>query len=534
MQSRKVVPEKLPGEAYRTLEDIVGEDWVSEDRAIVEGYSKEFMPHSGLKKHGKDAACIPSSVVLPATREEVQAIVRCANRYKVPFAPFATGFALTVPETPGTIAIDLSRMNRILNIDTKNRTATIQPYATYAQLNAEAMKRGLWNGGIPLAGSQCKVIANYLFQALWQTAVRFPQWGGPFQIVSLEWVLPNGDIVKTGSSTIAGAEDFFWHSPGPDLMGLLRGALGSLGIVTRMTVKLYPWVGGSFPETRSCWIGEPPTHDTPDTTPLPERHRIHWIEYPDFDSEIEGMHQIAESGIGSHINGTDTAYHCFYTQPTEELALKRYNEGFFPDYLVYVIISGISSERQIDYEERVLKQIVTETGGKFLTDEKILKESGSWNLDAFRSQNVARMLRLGGFAPFRLPITRLDFCSRLDEKFRELIKRYPDHPSPLDESPPFIYILDRGHHCVFEVDFYYHTHQVKELEISTKVFMEEFIDSTREDLGYYFGGVAGEPFTSMCGPVIGPDVHLLLKRIKKAFDPNDIAAPGRLVKVKET
>jgi len=53
-------------------------------------------------------------------------------------------------------------------------------------------------------------------------------------------------------------------------------------------------------------------------------------------------------------------------------------------------------------------------------------------------------------------------------------------------------------------------------------------------LGYYFGGVAGEPFTSLCGPDIGPNVHLLLRKIKKTFDPQDVAAPDRLVTIKRT
>jgi glycolate oxidase len=149
MEREKVTPHKLAPEIYRALEDIVGKEWISQDRAIVETYSKLSGDiNTFLRKHMRDPSDIPACIILPATTEEVQAIVRVANRYKVPFVPFTNGQLFSTPTRPvPTICIHLSRMNRVLAIDEENLTATLEAYADYGQLMAEAAKVGLWNGG---------------------------------------------------------------------------------------------------------------------------------------------------------------------------------------------------------------------------------------------------------------------------------------------------------------------------------------------------------------------------------------------------
>ncbi len=111
-------------------------------------------------------------------------------------------------------------MNRVVGIDTQNMSATLEPYVDYAQLQAEAMKRGLWNGGTPLATTLCKLSSQFAFAGLWQTDLKY----GLFNrnIVSVKMVLPDGDILETGSRCMPRAGDFWEYGPGPDLMGLQR------------------------------------------------------------------------------------------------------------------------------------------------------------------------------------------------------------------------------------------------------------------------------------------------------------------------
>jgi glycolate oxidase len=93
-------------------------------------------------------------------------------------------------------------MNRILAIDEKNMFAVIEPYVSHAQLHAEANRRGLYLGA-PEAGSQMSSLANHVFQAAWGVSHRLGM--GYRNILSMEWVLPTGEVLTTGS--LAHADD---------------------------------------------------------------------------------------------------------------------------------------------------------------------------------------------------------------------------------------------------------------------------------------------------------------------------------------
>ena len=299
---KKVVPQSLPPEIYQALEDIVGKEYITKDRSILETYSKFSIDIAGyLKKHAKDASNIPACVVLPSTTEEVQAIVRIANTYKVPFVPFTNG-QLGIANCPTkpvpTICIHFSRMNRILKLDEKRMVAKIQPYVDYGQLQADAMKVGLWNGGTPLATSLCKISSQAILAGLFQTSMKYGTIGK--NIVSFTLVLPDGEILKTGSDSVDTVDDFGEYAPGPDLYGLFRGSSGSLGIITELTVKLHPWAGEKeLPEPPA---GRPSIQtyreNKYDHAPPPKLHRLYWVEYNDIDSEIKALREVAQSGIG--------------------------------------------------------------------------------------------------------------------------------------------------------------------------------------------------------------------------------------------
>ncbi len=139
-KDKKVIPNKLPREVFRALEDTLGTEWVTEDRAIVETYSRFSVDTAGaLRQHSKDSTMLPACIALPQTTEDVQAIIRIANRYKVKVIPFTNGMiAFNGPTTPDpTICVHMSRMNRVLNIDEENMTATLEAYADYGQLQEQ-------------------------------------------------------------------------------------------------------------------------------------------------------------------------------------------------------------------------------------------------------------------------------------------------------------------------------------------------------------------------------------------------------------
>jgi FAD/FMN-containing dehydrogenase len=537
---KKMIPQKLAPEVYRELQNIVGKEWISQERAIVETYSKLSGDiNSFLKKHIKDPSDIPACIILPASTEEVQAIVKVANRYRVPFVPFTNGQLLCTPTSPTpTICIHLSRMNRVLTIDEKNLTATLEAYADYGQLMAEAAKVGLWNGGTPLATTLTKLSSQAAFAGLWQTSKKYGLIDR--NIVSLKMVLPTGEILKTGSSTVSGLEDFWDYGPGPDLMGLIRGSVGTTGIITEITVKLHTWVGGSeLPEPQAgrpsiCRYYEPKF----DTAPPPQKHKLCWIEFPDYDSEIRAYREIAHSGIGIGLNASGV-YSAYYCSQTQEMTEKRVKEKFFPPWNLYVIIAGITSDKQITYEEKVLRGIVKECKGTFLSQDnkpEVLEALAPWNLDCIRHVCGYRMNRrayLGGVLPVGTPEVAKYHSTIWREALQTFGETHITDRGGADDTA-FIYGIEpAGRFTISETDIYPDPADPESLQKCTTITMYCVFRNACERKSQPVGlGFTVEPFTSFF-PELGPHAYHLFRKLRKIFDPNGVCSPGRQVYTEE-
>ena len=115
----------LKRELYKALEDVVGPENISEAQVILGSYGQRGRPKF-------------EAVTLPKTTEEVQAIVRLCNKFKVQFKATSTGWgAYGDAGGPGVVKLDLRRMNRILEINEKNMYVVVEPYVIFAQLQAE-------------------------------------------------------------------------------------------------------------------------------------------------------------------------------------------------------------------------------------------------------------------------------------------------------------------------------------------------------------------------------------------------------------
>jgi len=544
MQSKKKVePQLLPNGIYQTLEDIVGKENITQDRAILETYSKYSVDIvSYLKKHNKDASNIPACVVLPSTNEEIQAIVRVANKYKIPFLPFTNG-QLGIANYPTkpipTICIHFSRMNKILELDERKMIARVQPYVDYGQLQADAMKVGLWNGGTPLATSLCKISSQAALAGLFQTSMKYGTMGK--NIVSLKMVLPDGEILKTGSSSVDSVDDFWEFAPGPDLHGLFRGSSGTLGIITELTVKLHPWVGGGeLPEPPA---GRPSIRtyhqEKYDHAPPPELHRLYWIEYKDLDSEIKALREVSHSGIGIGLNAAGV-YNCYYCTPTQEETIKRFKENFFPPYNIYIICTGITSKKQLDFADRVINKIILETDGKLLSKDykpKVLEALSNWNLDCIRHVCGYRMSRYSYLDTW--------FCSGVALIGKDAQEIWTDSINTFGETyltdrggvdnTPFLYATDpAGRNFFTEADVYPNPLDPQALQRAQQLIMFSLGRTISKKIG---PGVTGfgasfEPFTSFF-PEMGPNSYLFMRKLRKVFDPHDVSSPGRQVFTKE-
>ena len=539
--TRKVVPNRLPRDVLRALVDVLGEKWVSEDRAVVETYSRFSVDAAQtLRQHLKDPTMLPACIVLPGSTEEVQAIMRIANRYRVPVVPFTNGqigFSGPSNDQP-TITVHFSRMNRVLEIDEKNMVARLEAYADYGQLQAEAMKRGLWNGGSPLATSLCKLSSQITFAGIWQTDLKYGTLSR--NIVSTTVVLPTGELLQTGSDAVAGVKPFWEYGPGPDLLSMVRGNAGSGGMITEITVKLHPWPGGPvMPEPPA---GRPCIHDYQearfDTVPPPPNVKLLWVEFPDYDTQIEALNRIAQAGIGMGLNATGV-YNAYYCSQTQDMTLDRVKNKFFPPYNCYIILCGFTSPGQIAYEEKVFRTIIDEVGGTFLSDShkpEVLAALQPWNLDCIRHVTGFRMNRhfYGSSIVPGGPLKDTAY------KTREIWKRSIDTYGETYitdrggvEDTPFLYAVNRGgRFWLSEADTYPAATDPEKLRRAQTIAVSAVADFVAQKFTPIGMGVLLEPLTSAF-PEAGPNANRLLRKFRAVFDPNSIFTPGRQVYTRE-
>lgn len=537
---KKIIPHKLDPFIYKELEQIVGAEWISQDRAILETYSKLSLDAEGfLKKYHKDPSSLPACVVLPAGTDEVQSIVRLANRYRIAFIPFTNGQAFSAPprDVP-TICIHLSRMHRVLSISRDNMTATLEPYADYGQLLAEAAKVGLWNGGTPLATTVCKLSSQAAFAGIWQTSKKYGLLDR--NIISFTVVLPTGDILKTGSLSVPEAEDFWDWGPGPDLIGLIRTSAGTTGIITEITVKLHPWPGGqNMPEAAAGRPSIPLYHRAQyDTVPAPQNIRLYWIEFPTYDAEINAYRALAHSGIGIGLNASGV-YSAYYCSQTQELTEKRFQENFFPAWNLYVICAAITAPAQIAYEEGVLQEIVAQYGGRILGADfkpEVLEALAPWNLDCIRNVCGYRMNRrmyAGGCLPAGPPEVAKYHSALWKEALATFGETHITDRGGADNTT-FIYGIEpAGRYTFSESDIYPDPADPQSLEkcLAITMYSAIRIAAERKCAPFGFGGPI-EPLTSFF-PEQGPNVHMLLRKLRCVFDPHGLSSPGRQVFTEE-
>jgi D-lactate dehydrogenase (cytochrome) len=187
------------------------------------------------EQHGRDESPFevppPDAVVFAESTEEVAAAVALADQYEVPVIAFGTGSSLEghLLAVQGGISIDVARMNKVLRINSEDLTVTVQPGVTRNQLNNEIRHTGLFFPIDP--GADASIGGMAATRASGTNAVRY----GTMRenVLALQVVTASGEIIRTGTRAKK-------SSAGYDLTRLMVGSEGTLGILTEVTVKLYP------------------------------------------------------------------------------------------------------------------------------------------------------------------------------------------------------------------------------------------------------------------------------------------------------
>ncbi len=224
----------MPHKLLSSIGEIVGAKYVSDS---------DFATYAYSNNSSQFPSRVPGIVVRPGSTEEISRIVKLANQEKVSIVPRggACSYGGWPEGDPGvSICIDLTRMRKVLDFNPVNKTVTVEAGITGSELETRMRSEGFCVHTI-LSPSDSVTVGGMICGESGAAA------GRDFSGVGMDWlftwglkvVLPNGDIIQTGSGMNPRAKNHSRVSSGPDLTGLFIGSMGVFGIVTEVTMQLF-------------------------------------------------------------------------------------------------------------------------------------------------------------------------------------------------------------------------------------------------------------------------------------------------------
>lgn len=217
--------QKITQELISQLQSIAGEKYVHFDKEKLEIYASD---------ETEDLQFFPEVVVTPRTPEEISEILKIANANHIPVTPQGARTGLSGGALPifGGIALSMERFNQILKIDERNLQVITEPGVITEVLQNTVIEKGLFYPPDPASKGSCFIGGNVAENSGGPKAVKY----GVVKdyVLNLEVVLPTGEIIWTGANVLKNATGY-------NLTQLLVGSEGTLGIITKIVLKLIPY-----------------------------------------------------------------------------------------------------------------------------------------------------------------------------------------------------------------------------------------------------------------------------------------------------
>lgn len=460
---------------FESLEKIVGKGFVSDNIEELYYYSSDPSAEEPI---------MPEYVVMPETVEEIQEIVRLANKEKIPITPRVTGLTLSGLSLPhgGGILLDLKRMNKILEVNPDSMYVVVECGVTTGQLKTylDDNYPDLWLT-IPHAPPSVGVISNAIIHGAGQISLKY---GISSDMISgLEVVLPTGELMKTGS--IALGRSWFSKYCLPDFIGLFLGWFGATGIITKASIQLWP---------------------------RPKVRDMFFYKIDDVDDSVDLLMKLIKSEVCDDI----------YVNSWTGSSIKRYytpeKPPDMPEIVLDIFISGQKQE-EFEVKKQIMLGIVDEALQKGVKIEEFTPPETVKTTMMMVPQPLPFMdLRIGGGAEYLGVYMPTEVMGEAYKKGIEIAKKHGFQYLHLIR--PF----RTGHATAIMYTFPFAKESTEEIERLRKV-LEEITDMT---IG--LGGVLWKPAPSLHKQVLGhadPEYVNLIQKIKKLLDPNGIMAPGK-------
>ncbi len=222
----------------------IARDWIMNINDCIDKFRKllgaenVLIDKESLQHYGHDETenllFLPDIVIKPRTATEISAIMKICNEHKIPVTPRGAGTGLSGGALPhlGGVLLSMERMNSILEIDERNLQVTTEPGVITEVLQNAVKDKGLFYPPDPSSKGSCFIGGNIAENSGGPKAVKY----GVVKdyVLNLELVLPTGEIIWTGANVLK-------NSTGYNLTQLIVGSEGTLGIVTKIVLKLLPF-----------------------------------------------------------------------------------------------------------------------------------------------------------------------------------------------------------------------------------------------------------------------------------------------------
>lgn len=477
------------------LEKIVGKRNVSDAKEALARYSRD---------HSLVPPAMPDLVVRPKDAEEVGAVVKWANEHDIPLVPVSSEvhfYGCTIPKQGGVV-VDLTRMNKIFEIDDYNRRVRIEPGVTWKQLTEELEKKGMRMIMPLLPPANRSVLTDYLEREVPTNTVY--DYGEPTQSFELVW--PTGEVFRLGSASVNGypeskSKGANPSGPGLDFYRFLQGAQGTMGIVTWMNLK------SEF---------------------ATKIDKIYCAPVDDLAYVQDFLYRLLPRRIGQEVvllNNVDLAAILAENWPDDFEKLR----ATLPPWSLIMIISGLQRrpEEKVAYEEKFLKEVMRNEFQKIkLTDSlpgfpgvgrkllSLLRKP--WPTEKTYWKNAWK-----GGAQSLFFIARPVSTPLYVDIVEEVAARYG---YPMADIGMYIQPIEHNRAAHVEFTFFHDPDDAEEKAVIAGLYREAAKALMNE--GAFFSRPYGELAAMVYDRAAG--YTMALKRVKKVFDPKNVLNPGNL------
>ena len=481
------------------FEKIVSSEFVKDDAETLIAYSHDQSFVSPSK---------PDFVVFPQKVEQVQKLVKLANQIDTPIVPYSSGLNLhgaTIPQRGGII-LNLSRMNKILEISENDWFVIIEPGVTYEQLQDALQPKDL-RLMVPLGvPAKRSVLSSYLERDPLMAAASFEY--GNHLLMDMEIVLPDGEVFRTGCWNLGGRPGGY-YGPGVNMpFRLWTGAQGTLGIITKLIINVQ--------------------HLSP-------VRKFYLLYFNNLEEIIEPVRKIQMREIGWECFGLNqfnlaslftNDWKVPQSFPTSKISSSTFDQlrKALPVWTVFIGLTGSPHfpEDKISYEEEALQEVCREMGIELLESVPGNSKSNQIFLEeSLRSWGILKKFCYKGSVhdlSFKVPLDKMVSMERLMIKLaRE--KSYSD-----GDIGGYFLILERGRGVHVEFDLHCDLEDSKE----SKRVKELWYKSSQDLLDQ--GALYDRPYGIWSEMSYKKSINYYnkLKQLKAEFDPQGIMNPGKL------